>query len=116
MFARLFDNPVAVVILVLIVVVVFGWKKLPDAARSLGRSTRILKSELDGMNGESKASNETVRGETSQYQQGQGAHAAGRVPGESSAQAPNDQPTHGQSQQDGSGQGPTSGQGGPQAG
>lgn len=34
----------AVVILVL--VVLFGARRLPDAARSLGRSARILKSEL----------------------------------------------------------------------
>lgn len=82
MFGRLFDNPMAVVILVLIIVVVFGWKKLPDAARSLGRSTRILKSELDDMNGNSKASQETVPGETSQPR------AAGPVPGESAPPPP----------------------------
>ena len=116
MFARLFDNPVAVVILVLIIVVVFGWKKLPDAARSLGRSTRILKSELDGMNGESKASKETVQGETSPS--GQSASASDRVPGESSStQASDAQSTQGQSQQGDSEKGSTSGQqGGPQAG
>ena len=34
----------AVVIIVL--VVLFGARRLPDAARSLGRSARILKSEL----------------------------------------------------------------------
>lgn len=115
MFARLFDNPVAVVILVLIVVVVFGWKKLPDAARSLGRSTRILKSELDGMNGESKASSETVQGETAGQDQ---TDSDGRVPGESSsAQTPDDESSHRQSPQGGSGQGPTAGQqGGQQAG
>jgi sec-independent protein translocase protein TatA len=30
-------------------VVLFGAKKLPDAARSLGKSARILKTELKGM-------------------------------------------------------------------
>lgn len=34
-------------ILILIIIVVFGSKKLPDAARSLGRSIRIFKSELE---------------------------------------------------------------------
>ena len=55
------------VILILVIVVVFGWKRLPDAARSLGRSARILKSEVDEMKSESassKASKETVNGET----------------------------------------------------
>ena len=33
-------------ILLLVVVVLFGSKRLPDAARSLGRSMRIFKSEV----------------------------------------------------------------------
>jgi sec-independent protein translocase protein TatA len=36
-------------ILILVVVVLFGWKRLPDAARGLGRSMRIFKSEMDEM-------------------------------------------------------------------
>ncbi|RNL87021.1 Sec-independent protein translocase subunit TatA [Halostreptopolyspora alba] len=35
-------------ILLLIAVVLFGAKKLPDLARSIGRSARILKSETKG--------------------------------------------------------------------
>lgn len=54
------------VILVLVIVVVFGWKRLPDAARSFGRSARILKSEMGEMknDGKSSAANQTVNGET----------------------------------------------------
>ena len=33
-------------IVILVLVVLFGARRLPDAARSLGRSARILKSEL----------------------------------------------------------------------
>jgi sec-independent protein translocase protein TatA len=29
--------------------VLFGWKHMPDAARSLGRSIRVFKSEVDAM-------------------------------------------------------------------
>ncbi|MCM3925580.1 Sec-independent protein translocase subunit TatA [Frankia sp. AiPs1] len=36
-------------IIVVVVVVLFGAKKLPDAARSLGRSLRIFKSEIKGL-------------------------------------------------------------------
>lgn len=43
---NLFDNPLLLLVLVLIVVVVFGANKLPGAARSLGRSLRIFKSEV----------------------------------------------------------------------
>jgi len=62
-------KPVHILILVLVVVILFGWKKLPDAARSLGRSMRIFKSEVeemkkDGQSGPSAASSDTVKGET----------------------------------------------------
>lgn len=53
-----------IIVLVLVLVVVFGWKRLPDAARSLGRSARVFKSEVDEMKRESQASSTTVPGET----------------------------------------------------
>ena len=67
MFARIGEHPSSLLIVLLIIVILFGWKRLPDAARSLGRSARILKSEVDEMKSESassKASKETVNGET----------------------------------------------------
>jgi len=36
-------------IIVITFVLLFGWKKMPDIARSLGRSARIFKSEVDEM-------------------------------------------------------------------
>ncbi|GAB3583526.1 Sec-independent protein translocase subunit TatA [Calidifontibacter terrae] len=65
MWRNLFDGW-HIVILVLVIVVVFGWKRLPDAARSFGRSARILKSEMGEMknDGKSSASGQTVNGET----------------------------------------------------
>jgi sec-independent protein translocase protein TatA len=62
-------RPVHILILVLVVLILFGWKKLPDAARSLGRSMRIFKSEVeemkkDGQSTPSAASGDTVKGET----------------------------------------------------
>lgn len=53
------------VILIVLVVILFGWKKLPDAARSLGRSMRIFKAEVEEMKDKpSAASRDTVHGET----------------------------------------------------
>ena len=57
------------VILALVVVALFGYKKMPDAARSIGRSMRIFKSEMDEMKKDerptpSAASSDTVKGET----------------------------------------------------
>ncbi len=42
-----------IVIIVVAFVLLFGFKRLPDAARSLGRSMRIFKSEVDEMKAES---------------------------------------------------------------
>ncbi len=54
------------IILLVLLVVLFGFKRLPDAARSIGRSMRIFKSEVEEMknDGKSAASEDTVRGET----------------------------------------------------
>ncbi len=41
-------------ILAVVVIVLFGAKKLPDAARSLGKSMRIFKSEIREMQSENK--------------------------------------------------------------
>lgn len=43
MFLR---EPSHILILLIIVILLFGAKRLPDSARSLGRSLRIFKSEL----------------------------------------------------------------------
>lgn len=42
------------VIVIAVFVLLFGAKKLPDAARSLGKSMRIFKSEIKEMQAESK--------------------------------------------------------------
>ena len=35
--------------------VFFGWKRLPDAARSVGRSIRVFRSEVEGMRSDDAA-------------------------------------------------------------
>lgn len=42
-------GPREIVILLVVVLVLFGAKRLPDSARSLGRSMRIFKSEMKEM-------------------------------------------------------------------
>jgi sec-independent protein translocase protein TatA len=42
-------------ILAVVVIVLFGAKRLPDAARSLGKSLRIFKSEVRELQQENKA-------------------------------------------------------------
>ncbi len=38
-----------IIIIAIVILVLFGAKRLPDAARSLGRSARILKAETKGL-------------------------------------------------------------------
>jgi len=45
----LFDSPWKVLIVAVVIIVLFGSRKLPDAARSLGKSMRILKTEVQGL-------------------------------------------------------------------
>ncbi len=47
--ANLFDSPWKVLLVAVVLIVLFGSKKLPDAARSLGKSMRILKTEVSSM-------------------------------------------------------------------
>jgi sec-independent protein translocase protein TatA len=42
-------KPWHIIILVAVLVLLFGAKRLPDAARSLGRSLRIIKAETKGL-------------------------------------------------------------------
>lgn len=48
MFGRALE-PWHIIVLLAVVVVLFGGKRLPDAARGLGRSMRIFKSEIKQM-------------------------------------------------------------------
>ena len=48
-------SPAHILIVVVALVVLFGWKRLPDMARSLGRSARVFKSEVDEMRNDGKA-------------------------------------------------------------
>ncbi len=62
-------QPSHLLILALLLAVLFGWKRLPDMARSLGRSMRIFKSEVSEMKNDgstprpSPAASDTVTGD-----------------------------------------------------
>lgn len=43
-----------IILILVVIVLLFGAKKLPDMARSLGKSARILKSEAKAMKSEGK--------------------------------------------------------------
>ncbi|HEY1918185.1 MAG TPA: Sec-independent protein translocase subunit TatA [Streptosporangiaceae bacterium] len=49
MLGDLFDSPWKILIIAIVILVLFGSRKLPDAARSLGKSMRILKTEISDL-------------------------------------------------------------------
>ena len=49
MIGDLFDSPWKLAIIAVLIIVLFGSRKLPGAARSLGQSMRILKKEVQGL-------------------------------------------------------------------
>ena len=61
-------GPLEIGIIVLLILVLFGYKKLPAASRSLGQSLRIFKGEMKGMKSDDAATKDAapatpVRGE-----------------------------------------------------
>ncbi|MFB6960704.1 MULTISPECIES: Sec-independent protein translocase subunit TatA [unclassified Streptomyces] len=87
-------EPWHLVLLVLVIVLVFGSKKLPDMARSLGKSARILKSEAKAMKDEAKsntaANSATPAGEEQQSPAQRTIQAA---PGDVTSSRPVNEPT-----------------------
>jgi sec-independent protein translocase protein TatA len=49
MIGDLFDSPWKIAIIAILIIVLFGSRKLPGAARSLGQSMRILKKEMTSL-------------------------------------------------------------------
>ncbi len=52
MIGDLFDSPWKILIVAAVIIVLFGSAKLPAAARSLGKSMRILKTEIKDLHEE----------------------------------------------------------------
>jgi sec-independent protein translocase protein TatA len=86
MVGDLFDSPWKILIIALVIIVLFGSKKLPHAARSLGQSMRILKKEVQGLHEDEKDSPAQDGTSAPQFPQAQLAAAPSQ-----SAAAPADQ-------------------------
>ncbi len=55
MIGDLFDSPWKILIVAVVLIVLFGSTKLPAAARSLGKSMRILKTEVQGLHNDDES-------------------------------------------------------------
>ena len=68
MIGDLFDSPWKILIVAVVIIVLFGSRKLPVAARSLGKSMRILKTEVSSLHEDEPASGPTVQAAPTQLQ------------------------------------------------
>ena len=73
MIGDLFDSPWKILIVAIVIIVLFGSAKLPAAARSLGKSMRILKTEVSSLHDDD---DETKAGQTTPAQLAASAAAA----------------------------------------
>lgn len=60
------ERPTAWIVLAVVALALFGYKRLPDASRSIGRSLRIFKSEMKGMNTDDEEREAAARAKTAE--------------------------------------------------
>ncbi|MGK5685317.1 Sec-independent protein translocase subunit TatA [Actinoplanes sp. URMC 104] len=90
-------KPWHIIVFVVVLVLLFGAKRLPDAARSLGRSLRIIKAETKGLvddnndvaeKAEPQYSRQPLQGDVQQPYPPQGYQQAPPAPGYQQAPPP----------------------------
>jgi len=86
MIGDLFDSPWKILIVAVVIIVLFGSKKLPHAARSLGQSMRILKKEVSGLHEDEKEAPAQDGTSASQFPQAQLTAAPAAAPAEQQSQ------------------------------
>lgn len=59
-------EPSHILLLLIVVVILFGAKRLPDSARSLGKSLRIFKGEMKEMKKDGEEKKESTDGSAAQ--------------------------------------------------
>lgn len=57
-----FLGPTEIILILLVILLLFGFKKLPDAARSIGKSARVFKAEVNEMKEEDRQREEAKKG------------------------------------------------------
>ena len=86
MLGDLFDSPWKILIIAVVILVLFGSRKLPHAARSLGQSMRILKREVAGLHEDEEDKPAQSSTSAPQFQQPQLTPAPAAPPADQQAQ------------------------------
>ena len=87
MIGDLFDSPWKILIVAVVIIVLFGSKKLPGAARSLGQSMRILKREVSDLHHEEEPDSAQAKGSAPEFPQARLAPAPAARPRTSRARS-----------------------------
>ncbi|UGY90483.1 Sec-independent protein translocase subunit TatA [Streptomyces gobiensis] len=82
-----------IVIILGIIVLLFGAKRLPDTARALGKSLRILKSETAAMKSD-KSSSDTATTDSSATEETSAPRTIQAAPGDVTSSRPVEEPKH----------------------
>ena len=82
----LFDSPWKILIIAVVIIVLFGSKKLPHAARSLGQSMRILKREVQDLHEDENETPAQDGTSATQFPQAQLAAAPAAAPADQQGQ------------------------------
>jgi sec-independent protein translocase protein TatA len=85
MIGDLFDSPWKILIVAVVIIVLFGSKKLPGAARSLGQSMRILKREVSDLHHDDEPDSAT-KDSAAQFPQAQLTPAPAAAPADQQGQ------------------------------
>ena len=57
-------GPMEIILILVVILLLFGFKKLPDAARSVGKSARVFKAEVNEMKEEDRQREEAKKAQT----------------------------------------------------
>ena len=85
-------GPPELIIIAIVILALFGYKKLPDAARAVGRSARILKAETKGLRDEPAPRDLEAKAEAEYHREATPPPAAPTPPPAAEAQPP--RPVH----------------------
>ncbi|GAA2994225.1 Sec-independent protein translocase subunit TatA [Kitasatospora sp. NPDC006786] len=94
-------SPTAIVVIVVLAILLFGAKRLPDLARSLGKSMRILKSEAQAMRSDGRSEQSSPPARAAAPVDGAAGRTIQSAPGASATARPVNEPAAGASAPDG---------------
>jgi sec-independent protein translocase protein TatA len=81
-------EPWHLLIVAIIIILLFGSRKLPDTARALGKSMRILKSEAKAMKDDGTAQSASAQPASGTASEAQAQHVIQAAPGETASARP----------------------------